>query len=416
MNYLFIVTESESANGICTAAVMKELVSNHEVYCLTNREWNAPVQYEKDGVVFYTVNPRLTYRLRSMLSHRKMPQTIKAVLHKAVFVLERCKLVLSLGSWPLLSAAYTRRIEKAARKICREKGIQCIVPIYTQIDTLIAARRIKKKQKDMLYIPYFLDSLSGGYGLRVFSPEQTRKRAQAWERMLLPDADWIVAMESSRAHHEKYSASECYYEKMRFFDLPLLRTELPAASRQLLPRENCNLVYVGTLPSGIRSPAYILKVFSCLKGEHYHFWFVGSADCQELNAAAEKDPRIHVVGRCAHETAMQYELQADVLVNIGNTNPNMTPSKVFEYMSFGKPILSTVAVDQEPSRVYLRKYPQTLILDQRDQDYERAAEQIREWIACSQKETIDLASVQRVFYQNTPRAMADFLEKLDRNR
>ena len=162
MNYLFIVTESESANGICTAAVMKELVSNHEVYCLTNREWNAPVQYEKDGVLFYTVNPRLTYRLRSMLSHRKMPQTIKAVLHKAVFVLERCKLVLSLGSWPLLSAAYTRRIEKAARKICREKGIQCIVPIYTQIDTLIAARRIKKKQKDMLYIQYFLDSLSGG--------------------------------------------------------------------------------------------------------------------------------------------------------------------------------------------------------------------------------------------------------------
>lgn len=416
MKYLFIVTESESANGICTKAVMKQLAAEHEVYCITNREWGMPEQFAEDGITFCTVKPRLVYRISSMLTRRELPLRQRKILQKLNRVLDRGKLVLSLGIWPLLSPAYARRIEKVARKLCRDTNIDCIIPIYTQIDTLIAASRIKKTNKDIFYIPYFLDSLSGGYGLRVFTPEQTRNRALAWERRLLPNADWIIAMESSRAHHAQYSASENYYDRILFYDLPLLRTELPAPAAPLFSSQNCNIVYVGTLPSGIRSPEYILKVFQYLKGARYQLYFVGTSDCAELNEAAQKDPRIHVVGRCSHEAAMQYEMQADILVNIGNTNPYMTPSKIFEYMSFGKPILSAVAVDREPSRHYLEKYPQALILDERERDYEKAAESVCKMIARSAAEPVDLAGVHEVFYKNTPGAMADFLEKLDRSQ
>lgn len=416
MKYLFIVTESLSANGICTQAVMERLAEKHEVYCITNREWDMPERFEKNGIHYRTVKPRWVYVISSMLVRRELTEGQKKLWRMLQYVMDRAKLVLSLGSWPLLSPAYARRIEKTARRLCREVGIGCIVPIYTQIDTLIAASRIKKDHPGIFYIPYFLDSLSGGYGLRLFTPEQTRQKGLAWERRLLPRADRIIAMESSRTHHAQYSAGESYFDRIAYFDLPLLRCDPPDAGAPLMDREKCNLVYVGTLPGGIRSPEFLLKVFRHLEGDHYQFWFVGTSDCAALNEAAERDPRIHVVGRCAHETALQYEAQADVLVNIGNTNPNMTPSKIFEYMSFGKPILSTMAVAGEPSCRYLEKYPLTLLLDETEQDFFRIAGQVADFLDHSAGQSIDLNLVRETFYQNTPDALASFLEKLDGSR
>ncbi|MBQ8829966.1 MAG: glycosyltransferase [Oscillospiraceae bacterium] len=411
MKYLFIVTESASANGICTKAIMDVLAKNNEVFCITNREWGSETSYVKDGIAYYTVKPRLVYRISSMIAKRNMPQLLKKALQLIKRVMDRAKLLVSLPTWPLISPAYSKRIEKEARRLCGEFGIACIVPVYTQIDTLIAADRIKKDHDEIMYIPYFLDSLSGGYGLRVFSEMQTRVRALRWERRLLQSADWIIAMESSRKHHEKYSFSESYYGKMKFLDLPLLRTELPDAAEPLFDEKCCNLVYVGTLPHGIRSPKYILNVFKMLEGQQYQLWFIGTNDNVTLNEAVSEDTRIHIVGRCSHEIAMQYELQADVLINIGNTNPNMTPSKIFEYMSFAKPIVSTKASDEEPSVRYLGKYPQTLILDEERTDFASAAEELKSFIERSSTQGIDCGRIHEVFFRNTPQAFADFLEE-----
>lgn len=416
MNYLFIVTESLSANGICTHAVMERLAENHGVYCITNREWGMPERFEKNSVNYLTVRPRYVYAIGSMLARREMPEGKRKLWRKLQFVMDRAKLVLSLGSWPLLSPAYARRIETVARRLCREADIGCIVPVYTQIDTLIAANRIKKDHPEVFYIPYFLDALSGGYGLRVFTQEKTRQKGLAWERRLLPNADRIIAMESSRPHHEKYSACEPYFDRIAYFDLPLLRRDPPAAGEPLMNREKCNLVYVGTLPGGIRSPEYLLKVFGHLEGDQYRFWFVGTSDCAALNEAAARDPRIHVVGRCPHELALRYEAQADVLVNIGNTNPNMTPSKIFEYLSFGKPILSTTAVAGEPSLRYLEKYPLALVLDENEADIARTAGQVAAFLERCGGQTADPEWIRTTYYHNTPDALASFLEELDRSR
>lgn len=416
MKYLFIVTESLSANGICTQAVMERLAAEHEVYCITNREWGMPERFERNGITYLTVKPRWVYAIGSMLARRELRPGPKKLWQKLQFVMDRAKLVLCLGCWPLLSPAYARRIEKTARRLCREADIGCIVPIYTQIDTLIAASRIKKDHPELFYIPYFLDSLSGGYGLRLFTPEQTRQKGLRWERRLLPCADRIIAMESSREHHERYSTGEPYYDRIAYFDLPLLRCDPPAAGAALMDAGKCNLVYVGTLPGGIRSPEYLLKVFGRMEGAQYQFWFVGTSDCAILNEAAARDSRIHVVGRCAHEVALQYEAQADVLVNIGNSNPNMTPSKIFEYMSFGKPILSTMAVAGEPSRRYLEKYPLALVLDETEQDISRTAGEVTDFLAHSAGQRTDLTRIRETFYQNTPDALASFLEELDGSR
>lgn len=53
---------------------------------------------------------------------------------------------------------------------------------------------------------------------------------------------------------------------------------------------------------------------------------------------------------------------ADVLVNIGNTNPEMLPSKLFDYISAGKPIVNVYLDKGCPSLEILKGYPFALNL------------------------------------------------------
>lgn len=406
MKYLFIVTESLSANGVCTKAVMERLAKDHRVFCITNREYGGPLQYEQHGVSYYTVKPRLVYRLESRVAHDAPG---KRWIARAIPLINKPKLLLTVGSWPLISPAYARRIGRLAKKLCRREGVGCIVPVYTQIDTLVAACRVKRAIPGVRYVPYFLDSLSGGYGPRWFTAQQTRRHGLRWERRLLPSADAIVCMSSSRTHHEKYSADAPYYHKIRYFDLPLFRIEPVEPGDPLMDHTKRNLVYVGTLPGGIRSPRYVLEMFRQLEGDGWQLYFIGSSSCPELDAVT--DPRIHVVGRVDHDLALRYEAQADILINIGNTNPNMTPSKIFEYMSFGKPIVSTMAVEQEPSRAYLERYSMALLLDERKDTPKSAAAQLTKFAATVRP--VDQAQVFETFYPNTPAAFVEFLKEME---
>lgn len=410
MNVLVIVTESESANGICCSSVMKELNSRGvSVYCITNHEFNEKKEYIKNGIKYYTVKPRCIYRINSYIRHNKLSRIMRFLLSKLVFVINKAKLLISYFSWPLISPLYSYRIYRLSDKICREKEIEIIIPVYTQIDTLIAAYLIKKKYPEIKYIPYFLDSLSGGYGPKVFSHNWLIRRGLKWERKLLPLADQIIMMESSKEHHEKYSAFETYYERIQYLDLPLFKLRQNICSFQR--NRTVTLVYVGSLPSGIRSPEYILNVFQQIDDNNWRFIFVGTDECELLNKYARYDKRITIIGRCDHEQALEYEAQADILVNIGNTNSNMTPSKIFEYMSWLKKIVSTVPIEKEPSIPYLKNYPFALILSEKIDNYKQASMKLVEFAYSSPKTSVSGEELLKTFWKNTPEAFADVIMK-----
>lgn len=414
MNYLFIVTESRSANGICTKAIMERLAESHCVYCITNREDGQGPAYQQGSVQYYTVRPRLVYSMASRLAQRDAPSARAKAERVALFIINKLKLILTAPIWPLISPLYANRLYRTARSVCRKQSIDCIVPVYTQIDTLIAACRIKKRFRSIQYVPYFLDSLSGGYGPRYFTKDWIRRQGLRWEHLLLPEADHIIAMESSRRHHRAYSSRMVYYDRIHFLDLPLLTAPNPEAALgpDLMDPHQINLVYVGTLPNGIRSPEYVLKVFSHIRDQRWQLYFVGEDGHEKLNFAARQDPRIHVIGRVSHETALRYEAQASALVNIGNRNPNMVPSKIFEYFSWGKPIVSTAASGDEPSIPYLRRYPRVLILDETAPDPGAEAERLVAFIDAARGASICPSVIQKEFYSNTPEATVAFLQEI----
>lgn len=321
-------------------------------------------------------------------------------------LVSKAKTVLCLGIWPWLDPIFTMRELRTANRAFANKDYDFVVAVYMPLSSLIVASRLKHKHPSTCYVAYFLDSLSGGYCPRFMKKTTYERKAVAWEKRVLSNADRIVFMESSRRLHERLYNGNPLEKRITYLDLPML-TDRSKGCKHKNEEEGPTLVYVGSLAPSIRSPSFILKVFSHIEDASWRIVFVGSATCEELNEYARRDKRITVVGRCAHEEAIGYEEKADVLINLGNTNPNLTPSKIFEYMSFCKKIVSTYPIDDESSMEYLKRYPASLLLDER-MDAVVAARLLVEFV---NKESVSFSfeDLRHAFYRNTPEATAELL-------
>ena len=84
----------------------------------------------------------------------------------------------------------------------------------------------------------------------------------------------------------------------------------------------------------------------------------------------------------------------------------MTPSKIFEYMSYGKKIISTYPIQADTSIKYLKKYKNSLLLDESKPITDAVLQEVKMFATDSEVE-IDETELMQEFYDNTPQAFID---------
>ncbi len=124
-----------------------------------------------------------------------------------------------------------------------------------------------------------------------------------------------------------------------------------------------------------------------------------------------KNP-IQIFGSVSHEEALEVLDQADIFINIGNNTPHMIPSKIFEYMSYGKPIISTCPIENEPCVPYLRQYSLALLLSEDLSRAERDARTVDRFISDCAGKKVGFDATEAMLYRNTPRAFAETIDGL----
>lgn len=411
MRYLFIVTEKYSANGICANAVMQKLVSaGHQVECISNREYGEEKSFYKDGIRYFGIKPRFVYGISSRLIRKKENNIVKRILGIAGFLLNKAQLLLSIPTWPVISRSYSKRIYFMAKRLYEREPFDFIIPIYTQIDTIIAAVNIKKEHPEVFFVPYFLDSLAGGYGPKMFSKEWIEKRGLKWENKLLQTADIIIMMQSSRNFYNLRKNQLSYWGKIKFLDIPLFAPKQDVK----LPVEtgDCkkHIVYVGSIPAHIRNPQFFLGVFASLKRDDVDLTIIGPSTCESLlSDFCLRDKRIKRIQQLPHDEALKRIYDADILLNLGNNLTTMMPSKIFEYMSSGKPIISTAPIKDEPCIPYLKHYKYAHIVDENASIPVEAAK-LDDFI--SNAKMVDPNNLADIFYLNTADAFVATINKL----
>jgi len=305
-----------------------------------------------------------------------------------------------------------RALRKQIIRLNSTNNIDFIIPvIYSKIN-LVSVLSASRKNSDVKFIPYFLDPFSTNIGDPLI-------------KSLIPNLELEVYKKCSKAiltyamyEENKTNVFKDYLYKMEPLHFPNIQRliEIPAEDDIKIDKKYINCVYVGYTYSGIRSTKFIFELFKSCKNQNIVFHIVGGSygydpDFEDSKKTFGK--RLLVHGKVSGQAAINAQLRADILINIGNSVTNMLPSKIFEYISAGKPIINTYKSLDCPSLKYTKKYPLCLDLFENNGISTGVVERFEKFCVENKGKIIPYDDIEKLYAEHTINSVGKkFLEIL----
>lgn len=212
-----------------------------------------------------------------------------------------------------------------------------------------------------------------------------------------------------------YPTNVDYITRAISFNERIIKAEMPGIRRDLYcidKKQDRNIYkcyYIGNLYSDIRNPENVISFFASLENVADLF-FVGGFYGKEINIDLLPN-NIHFLGVKSGEDLKTIYNNADFFVNIGNMVTNQMPSKVFEYISTGKPIINFYKNIECPTLLYTKKYD--LALDINESEIKSNIEKTKliflSFCRNHIGKRISVERINQLFWINTDNAVTDVL-------
>ncbi len=231
-----------------------------------------------------------------------------------------------------------------------------MLSVANPIDGHLVAYGIARRTK-IPWVLYNLDPYVYHTEKRTSTAWMRKLRVRLWTRAAAGGVTTTGTQEENARHG---------YDPYR--DLPHMQIPLPNLTIADTPQRTAEktaggkivLRYTGTFYADIRRPDELLRFLQKLDPQRFTAEFYGQC-CAFLRASGVELPACArlfkpvSIAECRRLTET-----ADVLVNVGNLCANQVPSKVFEYIATGKPILNFYSIENDTSLIYLNRYPAVL--------------------------------------------------------
>lgn len=214
--------------------------------------------------------------------------------------------------------------------------IDVVVSFNNPIEAHLVAIRYNK-HFGCPFIAYMFDSIpSKGNLLNIFV---TKKRLIKVEKQIISKSEKCMVTE------------ELYAEMKQRLDRTLLDSKIIETkyclNQLILSKQKQNdsvlqlskCLYYGSLYKDIRNPEYMLRFFDGV--EHLSLKMYVTGNCDELiKKANHYGKSIELFATVPFVDIVDNAIDSDILINIENNGTCSKPSKLFELISFGKPVLS----------------------------------------------------------------------------
>jgi glycosyltransferase involved in cell wall biosynthesis len=233
--------------------------------------------------------------------------------------------------------------KKAYKKLIqlnKEEKIDCIFSLCSPFSAHLAAKDFKKKFPEVHWVTYTVDPFATSERLNdiaLFSIYKNKNNLVV-ERQVYQEADINLVSE------EIYETEKVLLKDLEDKTIPLPYTlKRPVGNnKEYFPKNKINLLYAGRFYKDLRNPENFLNSFLRIKNENILLHLYSASNCEDLvdemieksNGRIIKHPQVSVV------EINNILLDADILVNIGNSIGEFKPSKVFEYIATGKPVIN----------------------------------------------------------------------------
>ncbi len=230
-------------------------------------------------------------------------------------------------------------VRKKLKVLHRKKPIHTIISISFPFVNFQAGYFFKKKYPAIQFITYSLDIYSERIRGYIFN-RHLFTRIVSKENKIYELANMNLVKEDFQNSRENKWNNK---KKQKVVGVPFLtdRTKKDTSIGNLLIK----LVYAGTFQKGVRVPGPLIKLIKELNNTNilFEIAYRGKFD-KQFNQLDNTNNNQNIVihKELNREAVDDLYYSANVFINISNLDIKQTPSKIFEYMSFGKPILNIV--------------------------------------------------------------------------
>ena len=300
-----------------------------------------------------------------------------------------------------------RLYEQGIRKAVSAADYDAIVSFSAPIPAHGCASRLAKETG----VPWIAVCLDPYFSHLVFGPEGMEARKKR-EESILDAASAVLMTYPTDRHYIRAGVS--FREKIRGLELPgiVLRDKDPEPAPAAAKDSAVRCSYIGGLIRVYRDPRPTISLFS-EAGDGIEMNFIGPIpDAEESDFFPAGCPCRYLGPKGGEALAKEYE-DADVLVNIGNSVDNFMPSKIFEYISTGKPIINVYKLPECPTLKYLAEYPLALCVSEEEirQDLPGCAAKVRAFCLENRGKRVSAEEIGRLYAANTYEAFTATLRE-----
>ncbi len=281
-----------------------------------------------------------------------------------LFVVRLRGYLLSFWAFPTRNRWLINAYENEIIRVSHEKAFNVIFSVAGLPCAHISARKYKKDNPSVKWLTFTYDPFSKDPDVykHVIFKSGRKTRNKCLEESYFNAAD------------KNFFSEELYNVAVSVLDIPPSKCLI--APYTLSPiRDNykgnvtydhpLRIVYAGSLYKDIRNPQIALSVLSRIESIEVYFYTAGNCDGiindftnknVFLNPKLPKDDYYRVLTQ-----------ESDVLLNISNASTLMSPSKLYELVSTGKPILNFYFYKDSSYKI-VEKYPLGLNVGPEDKD------------------------------------------------
>ena len=391
---------------LCTHRVMDCLASSgrfevHALCCQYPKE----TKDEMIGCIHvHRFKPSLWAQMRNSFQQNRKHQ----ILNRICEVIQKA---ITIPIFPQTVPLTTKRYYHAAAKLQKEKCFDLIVSEHHGLASLITGCKLMKKYQGVRHIAIFWDPVKGQMATVKLPKSFTDRRINEVEKFAAQYTTLQVSTLSMKTYHKEHG--DIAADHRIYLDIPSVlkpETEVPTQHLSLLKREGINIVFSGLLSEYYRNALPIIKLLGQTEqASKINMLFFSRGEKEPVEAAARDFPGTIIY----HDYIPLDELHtlyrhADYLLNVSHINANMVPSKIFEYMSYGKPVISTYVTDGDSAEKYVSRYSEGLCIDLKKADEDNVAA-LNKFLS-KEHRPVPFGEVKEEFKENTPEK---YLEVID---
>ncbi len=294
-----------------------------------------------DGIKYYSVSG-FRFSTENYFAERGMSFMVKVC--KAIGRVQRLLCVNGNLEW------FYKKAYQKLNEIFHTGTIDVVLSVCNPFQAHLAALKYKQENPSIRFVTYTVDSFVKGNG---FSGRKLKK-ALKLERRVYDNSDYnFVSEEIFENEQEKFNKVLHKTGTITYLLINIQRE----VKEIYFENSKINLVYAGNFYKDIRNPEFMLETICKLNDDNIALHLYSEGECQELVDKYVKKSKGKIIkhAKVPLNDIINIMNSCDFLVNVSNNVKEFQPSKTFEYVAIGKPIISFFEGDNLDKA--LSKYP-----------------------------------------------------------